>query len=157
MDQIKSFNMTFRTITSPSTKSKSIFAFSYNSVFASSETFVPTTKSCESSGERVPVTKIITLSTSYLFKQKRRRSQIRQTFILKNYGSCRIVSQKLYSISHIFLAIRRISAKRPHVRGVPLSQSRQASRTPFRNPRPLKSLILAQFSAAPRRDELFAF
>ena len=93
--------MTFRTITSSSTKSKSIFAISNNSVFASSETFFPTTKSCESSGERVPGTKIITLSTSYLFKQKGRRSRIRQTFILKNYGSRRIVSQKLYSISHL--------------------------------------------------------
>ena len=44
----------------------------------------------------------------------------------------------------IFLAIRRIGAKTPLVGGLPLSQSRQASRTPFRNPRSLERKVVKE-------------
>jgi len=44
----------------------------------------------------------------------------------------------------IFLLSRRISAKTPHLRGLPLSQSRQVSRTSFRNPRPIESKVVKE-------------
>ena len=71
---------------------KSNFAFSSNSFLASSETFAPIMKSSESSGERVHGTKIgvTPSSTSYLLKQKGRRSQVRHIFIgwpYKDYWS----------------------------------------------------------------------
>ena len=42
----------------------------------------------------------------------------------------------------IFLVSRRISVKTLHLRGLPLSQPRQASRTPFKNPRPIESKVV---------------
>ena len=44
----------------------------------------------------------------------------------------------------IFLVMRRISAKTPHLRGLPLSQSRQASRSPFINQKPLESKVVKE-------------
>ena len=106
--------MTFRTFTSPSTKPKSNFAFSKNSFLASSETFVPITKSCDSFGERVPETKIVTPSTSYLIEQNGRRSDIRQKFIGRRdiYKALLAGTSSKNCIQFlIFLAIKRILVK----------------------------------------------